>query len=484
MPAPPPHTAPAEGVGKGRTNRTVRLTVAVLFSAWLVDYADRLVINLVLPSLGEEFDLSLGQQGLVVSAFFLSYALCQIPGGMLADRFGARRVAFWALVAWSVFTALTGFAWSFAALLGVRFAFGVAEGVFPPAAMKLLTERTAPEERMGANGLVMSSNAVAAVLTPLVATPLIAAFGWRSAFFSTAALGILVVGAMGIWLPRPLARTGSEAQEARPLARTGSEDQKARSLARTASEDQEARSLARTESEAQEIRPLARTESEAQEARSRSRYRVRDVLRIGMLWRFALIMFGYNVIGWGLTTWVPAYLSEERGLPLAEAGPLLALPALGAAAATVIGGRISDRLEGNHRKVIVPAMAVAALALPLMAFSSSLVGFGIFGTLAVFSATLCYMPIFAVPLRALPPAYVGVGSAVIVFGGQVAGMVTPPVMGVIADAFSFEAAFLCLVLGAVLAAVMALFTPQASDAFRAALGTASPAPSSTITELS
>ncbi|MFP3986285.1 MFS transporter [Streptomyces sp. E11-3] len=428
MPAPPPHTATAGTAGTSRTTRTTRVTIVLLFSAWLVDYADRLVINLVLPSLGDEFGLSLGQQGLVVSAFFLSYALCQIPGGMLADRFGARRVAFWALVTWSVFTALTGFAWSFAALLGMRFAFGAAEGVFPPASMKLLTERTVPEERMGANGLIMSSNAVAGVLTPLLVAPLIAVFGWRSAFFSTAALGVLVVVAVRLWLPEPLDRTEPEAPE--------------------------------------------------------DRYRVRDVLRIGVLWRFALIMFGYNVIIWGLTTWVPSYLSEERGLPLTTAGPLLALPALAAAAATIIGGRLADRLEGNHRKVIAPAMTVTAVALPLMAFSSSLVGFAVFGTLAVFSASLAYMPIFAVPLRALPPAYVGVGSAVIIFGGQVAGMVAPPVMGVIADAFSFEAAFLALVLGAVLAAAMALLTPQTTDAFRAALGTASPTPATTTTELS
>lgn len=55
--------------------RTVRITIVLLFAAWLVDYADRLVINLVLPSLGAEFDLSRGQQGLIVSAFFLAYAL-------------------------------------------------------------------------------------------------------------------------------------------------------------------------------------------------------------------------------------------------------------------------------------------------------------------------------------------------------------------------------------------------------------------------
>nr|WP_223182632.1 MULTISPECIES: MFS transporter [unclassified Streptomyces] len=383
----------------------------MLFAAWLVDYADRLVINLVLPSIGAEFDIDRTRQGLVVSAFFLAYALCQIPGGMLADRFGGRRVTLWALFAWSVFTALTGFAWSFAVLLALRFAFGVAEGIFPPAAMKVLAERTRTEERSSANGLVMSSNAIAAVLTPLIMAPLIAAFGWRSAFWSSAALGVFVLFAVRGRLPDPLPRTEGAAASRPPL---------------------------------------------------------RTLLRTGVLWRFALIMFGYNTIIWGLNTWVPSYLSEEHGVSLASAGALLAIPALGAAVATVLGGRLADRLGGRHRVIIVPGMSVAAIALLLMVNTPSLTGFVVFGFLAVFAASLSYMPVFAVPLSGLAPESVGIGTAVIILGGQVAGMIAPPVMGALADAFSFQFAFGFLVLGAVIAAVMACLTPQDADAFRAA----------------
>ncbi|MEV4427873.1 MFS transporter [Streptomyces sp. NPDC053792] len=421
MPAP---THPASPAAPPAHRRTVRLTVVLLFAAWLVDYADRLVINLVLPSIGAEFDIDRTRQGLVVSAFFLAYALCQIPGGLLADRFGGRRVTLWALLSWSVFTALTGFAWSFAVLLALRFAFGAAEGVFPPASMKVLFERTRLEERSSANGTVMSSNALAAVITPLAVAPLVAAFGWRSAFWSTAALGVLVLLAVRLWLPAPLPRT-DDAEAPRP--------------------------------------------------------ELRAVLRKGVLWRFALMMFGYNTIVWGLNTWVPSYLSEEHGVSLTSAGALLAVPALGAAVATVLGGRISDRLGGRHRVIIVPGMAVAAVALLLMANTPSLTGFVVFGTVAVFSASLAYMPIFAVPLAGLTPAYVGVGSAVIILGGQVAGMVAPPVMGALADAFSFRVAFGFLVLGALIAAVMACLTPQDADAFRAAADRA-PRPSRTAKE--
>ncbi|MFE6755461.1 MFS transporter [Streptomyces sp. NPDC057684] len=394
--------------------RTVRITIVLLFTAWLVDYADRLVINLILPSLGAEFDLSRGQQGLIVSVFFLAYALCQIPGGMLTDRYGAQRITLWALLAWSVFTALTGFAWSFAVLLVMRFAFGAAEGIFPPASLKVLVERTTPEERMGANGLIMSSNALAGVLVPIVVAPLVAAFGWRSAFFSTAALGVFVLVAIRMWLPAPLPRTEPE--------------------------------------------------------RATAGRRAGGVLRMGVIWRFSAMMFGYSMIVWGLNTWVPSYVGEEYGVPLASVGALVAIPALAAAGAIVIGGRLSDRFGGQHRKVIVPSMTVTAAALLLMSLSTSLTGFVVFGTLASVAASLCYMPILAVPLGGLAAEDVGVGSAVIILGGQVAGMAVPPVIGVLADAFSFRVAFASLMLGAAIATVMALLTPQDAASFRTASG--------------
>ncbi|MBD0711518.1 MULTISPECIES: MFS transporter [unclassified Streptomyces] len=415
VPSPPPAAADRGAPGK----RAVRTTVVLLFAAWLIDYADRLVINFVLPSIGEEFHLTRGQQGLIVSAFFLAYALAQVPGGMLTDRFGARRVTLWALLSWSLFTALTGFAWSFAALLLMRFAFGAAEGVFPPAAMKVLVERTAPAERMGANGVIMSSNAFAAILVPLSVAPLVAVFGWRSAFFSTAALGVLVIVAIRAWLPAS--------------------------------------------------RPLTEPEAEAAPEANGQPWRLRDVLRFGVLWRFAAMMFGYNVVTGGLITWAPSYLSTERGVPLASSGLLLVLPALAGAAATIIGGRLADRLGGHHRKVIVPGMAVAAIALPLMAYSPSLIGFVAFATLVVFAASLAYMPIFAVPLSGLPSACLGVGSAVIVLGGQLAGMITPPLVGALADSFSFPVAFTVTGVGAIIASAMAFLTPQDADAFRAVL---------------
>lgn len=214
--------------------------------------------------------------------------------------------------------------------------------------MKAVVERTSVAERMGAQGLIMSSNALASVAAPLAVPPLAAVVGWRWAFVLAAGLGVLVYVAVRLWLPPPSER----AEDAAPAA---------------------------------------------------SGVPPRQVLRIGVLWRFSLMLFGYSALMWGLSTWIPSYLNSERGLSLTSAGVLVAVPSLAAALGTLLGGRLSDRFEGHHRKVIVPAMSVAAPALCLMALSPSLTGAIACGTIAVFAASLCYMPIFAVPLRSLTP---------------------------------------------------------------------------------
>ncbi|MBO1335056.1 MFS transporter [Streptomyces sp. VRA16 Mangrove soil] len=411
---------PAPPRARERLDRGAKITVALLFGAWLIDYVDRLVINLALPSIGEEFDLSRTEQGLAVSAFFLAYAAFQIPGGMLADRFGAKRVTCWALLVWSAFTALTGLAGSFAMLLVVRFLFGAAEGIFPGASMKAVTERTTPGQRMSANGVVQSANAVGAVVAPLVAAPLIIHFGWRSAFFTVAGVGVFVLAAVRLWLPGP--RTGQDSGA-----------------------------------------PVARTSGGT-----------RAVLRSPAMWGFAAMFFGYDIIVWGLNTWVPSYLSQERGISLTSAGALAVVPAGAAAVAVIVGGRLSDRLEGRQRLIVVPAMTVAAIALVLMATAPTTTAFIAWMTVATASSSLSYMPVFAVPLRSLPPALTGAGAGLITFGGQFAGVVAPTAMGLLADRAGFAAAFGFLVLGAVLAAVLALVTPQDSAAFRRSLGLPGP----------
>ncbi|MBR8644427.1 MFS transporter [[Brevibacterium] frigoritolerans] len=95
---------------KKKSKWKVRYTVLfVLWLCWLFSFLDRMVITIALPYIGEDLNLTATAQGLLLSIFFAGYALFQIPGGMLSDKFGFRRVMSIAIVWWSIFTSLTGF---------------------------------------------------------------------------------------------------------------------------------------------------------------------------------------------------------------------------------------------------------------------------------------------------------------------------------------------------------------------------------------
>src|SRR5690349_8670127 len=105
--------------------------LSILFATWIVSYLDRIVMSVAIPYIAADYHLSPLAMGIVMSVFFAGYSISQIPGGVLADKFGVRKVATLAMLWWSVFTAATGAAGNLTQMLIIRFVFGLGEGVFP-----------------------------------------------------------------------------------------------------------------------------------------------------------------------------------------------------------------------------------------------------------------------------------------------------------------------------------------------------------------
>src|SRR5215467_7371076 len=105
---------------------------ALLFALIVVMYFDRLCIAVAGPRIQHDMGLSPSHWGWVIGAFTLSYAMFEIPSGVLGDRIGARKVLTRIVLWWSAFTALTGAVTGYRTLLVVRFLFGAGEaGAFP-----------------------------------------------------------------------------------------------------------------------------------------------------------------------------------------------------------------------------------------------------------------------------------------------------------------------------------------------------------------
>ena len=155
-----------EAVGRPTHVRYVVLAVAMLMSVLL--YLDRFCISFAERYIKEDLALTNEQMGWILSAFFWSYALGQVPSGWLSDRFGARAMLSMYILLWSVFTALTGLAAGFVMLFALRIGFGLGQAVRYPTAASFLSRWFPLSQRGLASGVVASGGRVGAVLAPLL----------------------------------------------------------------------------------------------------------------------------------------------------------------------------------------------------------------------------------------------------------------------------------------------------------------------------
>src|SRR5947208_14721812 len=137
----------------GVTNARRWTIVGLLFTASLINYFDRATISFALPLISEELKLGPIEKGQLLSAFFWSYALMQIPLGWCADRLNLRWLYAGAFALWSVAQGLTGLAAGLTALMLFRILLGVGESIYLPGGSKIVSLLFPMEDRGLPSGL-------------------------------------------------------------------------------------------------------------------------------------------------------------------------------------------------------------------------------------------------------------------------------------------------------------------------------------------
>jgi MFS family permease len=159
----------------------------------MIMYIQRVAISAAAPYITAEFHLTDTQMGLAFSAFALSYALMEIPMGLLGDKLGVRRILTQVVLLWSVFTALTGAAWNLTSLLVIRFMFGTGEAGCFPNLTRMLSAWLPVGERVKAQALMWAFGRWGGALAPPVAIFAISSLGWRWGFVALSLLGLVWV---------------------------------------------------------------------------------------------------------------------------------------------------------------------------------------------------------------------------------------------------------------------------------------------------
>lgn len=175
--------------------------MGMVTAAAMLTYLDRLNFGVAGHHIQDEFAIPLKTMGWILSAFLLSYALLQVPGGYLADRYGPRKVLIGAIVWWSIFTAATaiaprlplarwlGVAWSFAI---VRFLIGIGEAPASPSYTRVVANWMGDSRRGLGSSFNLLGIGLGGALTPALIAWIMKNHGWRAAFYGCGLLGMLV----------------------------------------------------------------------------------------------------------------------------------------------------------------------------------------------------------------------------------------------------------------------------------------------------
>jgi ACS family glucarate transporter-like MFS transporter len=181
----------------------------------IIHYIDRVCISKARPSrtrwsdhpdrvcrrrvIQEDLKLDDTQMGYVFSAFTLAYALFEIPGGWLGDKWGPRRVLLRIVMFWSFFTAATGYAWNQMSMMVCRFLFGAGEaGGFPNIA-KMFSVWLPQGEHGMAQGITWLAARWGGAFTPLLVVWVLGMVSWRMTFVIFAFLGVVWAVLFALW---------------------------------------------------------------------------------------------------------------------------------------------------------------------------------------------------------------------------------------------------------------------------------------------
>jgi len=401
-----------------RVGKKRNIVLAILFITWTVCYMDRMVMTVAVPYIAKDFKLTSVEMGVVMSAFFAGYALFQIPGGMLADKFGAKKVMAIAVSWWSVFTAFTGMATSLMSMLIIRFLFGLGEASFPGGSWKTVSTWFPKKERATANSFMLSSNSLGPAIAPLFVVGIMATFSWRSVFYFLFIPGFIVVALILYFIKDKPA------------------DSKMLSL--------------------DELKVIEDKDSDGEDTIMKMSFK--DVIKLPVVWKIFFTFFAFDIVFWGFSSWIPTYLVNARGFHLVKMGIIASLPFFAGTVGTVLGGYISDKyFVGKRRTVIVVSEVLTAICLILTYTTPNETLAMTFLTLTGFFCCIAFGGIWALPMNILPPEVMGSSSGFINFAGQIAGFISPIAMGLLVQMAggSFGTAFSFLVIASLVSASIA-----------------------------
>lgn len=275
------------------------ILLLLVFIAIVINYVDRGNLSVATPAIMKDFRVSPATMGVLLSAFFWTYGLFQIPAGTLVDRFGIRRSYAGAFFAWSIASAAIAFSRGPTDIIGMRGLLGLAESVAPLASLSFIRSNFSGKDQGLPTAIYIAGQNIGPALGMLVGSILLSKFGWRMMFAITG------FGAL-IWVPCWLFATPSDRSRAERQA-----------------------------------------EKAADEVASPHKWTWRMLLTNRTFWAMSLSVFLSSYYWYFVLTWAPSYLILSRGFSTLGMGRVLSAALFVMAAVNVVAGLASDKLAAR-----------------------------------------------------------------------------------------------------------------------------------------
>jgi len=391
-----------------RIRRTQNIALTLLMIGGIVNYLDRGTLAVANPLIRADLGLTLGQMGVLLSAFSWSYALCQLPAGGLVDRIGPRKLLGIGLILWSLAQAAGGFVSTFGWFVLARILLGIGEAPQFPSAARVVSDWYPLRLRGKPTGIFNSASPLGTALAPLLLSVLVASFHWRVAFIVTGAAGLVVAA---IWI----------AVYRNPVK----------------------------EKLTREERAYLESDADNTPRPKQTFAQWRALFKHKTTWGMLIGYFGSVYLNWVYLTWLPGYLTTERHMSLVHTGIAASIPFFCGFIGALSAGWFSDRITRMSSNPVTSrrnAVVIAMLGMVIFTIPAALVQNNIVAlvciSVVIFLANAASASSWALATAAAPPNRIASLGSIQNFGGFIGGALAPILTGYIAQEWSFVPALL------------------------------------------
>ncbi|EOF55094.1 major facilitator family transporter [Enterococcus hirae EnGen0127] len=358
--------------------------VAIFFIGWILMYATRTIFNPIMGVVGEQFGLSNTQLGLANSIFFLTYAIAQIPFGIIGDKIGRKMIITVGFLLLAVATYFSGLATTFVLFLTIRAIAGIGQGAYYGPQFALSTEAIPKSKRTIGNAIINSGMAFGTSGGYLLSSKLVLENGesWSKPFFIMA-LPTLIVGLVFYTvLKEKVIRPGEEPEE---------------------------------------------------ETGSKEKISLKQIFSNRNLVAAFILCFTSIYANFVILTWLPQFLIAERGFTGASVGFISSLVPWASIPGALLFARINDK-TGATKKLVFLLVPLAILSVFAIAFVTNrtllisvLILYGLTGKLALDPIMVTFVTKHA------PKSALGTSLSAYNFIGMSGSILAPYVTGYLAD---------------------------------------------------